>query len=316
MKPLISIIVPVYNVEKYLPRCLDSILLQTYSELEIILVDDGSTDLCGEICEAYALKDNRIKVIHKENGGIGSARNAGLEVYSGEFIMFVDSDDYISADAVEVLYERMISDDSDMAIGKHIDVYEDGSLNDSFCSWMQDDVLSQKEFLARMGEKNYYPVANCMKLYRQTVFEGVVYPNFTCGEDVWVFPQIVDKCKKISVVNKTLYFYFQRSNSLVHKKSEISKQEDLNAILNLVNYFWQRNISKSARKWYVIAVNKAFELENKRNCLKLFKQYFNPTVRKKLLKGESIKIRIKWISLYVPLIFSAVRCVKRILKRG
>ena len=124
MEPLISIIVPVYRVEQYLPKCLDSIMTQTYRNLEIILVDDGSPDRCGEICEAYVRKDNRILVVHQENAGLSAARNIGLEIFHGEYLMFVDSDDYLHQDAIRILYERMIADESDIAVGNAVCVDE------------------------------------------------------------------------------------------------------------------------------------------------------------------------------------------------
>ena len=112
--PLISVIVPVYKVEKYLDRCVESIVNQTYTNLEIILVDDGSPDNCPAMCDAWAEKDNRIKVIHKENGGLSSARNAGLDVYNGQLLMFVDSDDWVDDDIVSLMYESMLNNSTDM----------------------------------------------------------------------------------------------------------------------------------------------------------------------------------------------------------
>ena len=114
-QPLISIIVPVYKVENYLDRCVQSLVDQTWSNLEIILVDDGSPDNCGAMCDAWAARDNRIKVIHKENGGLSDARNAGMAIASGTYMGFVDSDDYISSDMYQLLYDRMAADGSDIA---------------------------------------------------------------------------------------------------------------------------------------------------------------------------------------------------------
>ena len=149
MFALVSVIIPVYKVEKYLDRCVESIVNQTYKNLEIILVDDGSPDNCPRICDAWAEKDDRIKVIHKENAGMGMARNSGLETATGEYLMFVDSDDYLSENAVEVLYERMVVDGSDMAVGKHADVYDDGTINDTFCRWMENSLKKHRNFCRR-----------------------------------------------------------------------------------------------------------------------------------------------------------------------
>lgn len=126
MDPLISVLVPVYNVEKYLPRCLDSVVTQTYANLEIILVDDGSTDDSGAICDAYAKEDCRVRVIHTVNRGVAAARNRLLDEAKGEYIMFVDSDDYVNTEAIRVLYDRLVLDGSEMAVGQTAFVYEDG----------------------------------------------------------------------------------------------------------------------------------------------------------------------------------------------
>lgn len=139
MKPLISIIVPVYKVEEYLCRCIDSLITQTYKYIELILVDDGSPDKCGDICEEYALKDSRIKVIHKKNGGLSDARNVALPIINGDYISFVDSDDWVSPYYIENLYNAIIKDESDLAISWFENVSEDkpiqsnaGNLLDSY----------------------------------------------------------------------------------------------------------------------------------------------------------------------------------------
>lgn len=128
MNPLISVIVPIYNVEKYLARCVDSIVNQTYKNLEIILVDDGSPDRCPKMCDDYAEKDSRIKVVHKKNGGLSDARNAGMAVATGEYISFIDSDDYVSDDFFECLLDVMNKENSDIAECSVVKLYEDGHL--------------------------------------------------------------------------------------------------------------------------------------------------------------------------------------------
>ena len=127
--PLISVIVPIYNVEKYLDRCVDSIINQTYKNLEIILVDDGSPDNCPQMCDDYAKKDSRIKVVHKENGGLSDARNVGMEVATGEYVSFIDSDDYISLDFYETLLETIVDNDSDIVECGVVKFYEDNSFD-------------------------------------------------------------------------------------------------------------------------------------------------------------------------------------------
>ena len=148
MEDLISVVVPIYNVENYIKKCVDSILSQTYKNLEIILVDDGSPDNCPQICDEYAQKDNRIKVIHKENGGLSDARNAGIDISKGKFITFIDSDDYIEKDYVEVLYNSIKENASDMAIGSHKAIYDNGTILNKETG--EKSVLDSKNVLERI----------------------------------------------------------------------------------------------------------------------------------------------------------------------
>ena len=130
MDSLISVIVPIYNVEKYLERCVESIINQTYKNLEIILVDDGSPDNCPQMCDDYAKKDSRIKVVHKKNGGLSDARNAGMKVATGEYVSFIDSDDYISLDFYETLLETIVDNDSDIVECSVVKFYENGKFDE------------------------------------------------------------------------------------------------------------------------------------------------------------------------------------------
>ena len=144
MPPLISIIIPVYNVEKYLDKCINSVLMQTYKNIEILLINDGSTDSSGQICESYAKKDSRIKVIHKENGGLSDARNVGIEHSTGSYIMFVDSDDYIDCNMASVLYNLLNSTNSDMAICNCTKVDEEYNMLTTPSSVTDEIILGKK----------------------------------------------------------------------------------------------------------------------------------------------------------------------------
>lgn len=315
MEHLISIIIPVYNVEKFLARCIDSVLAQSYTNLEIILVDDGSPDNCGNICDDYARKDRRIRVIHKNNEGLGLARNSGMAICTGEYIMFLDSDDYLATDAVQVLYNRILSDDSDLAVGKHTDVYDDGTTNGWFCSWMEDAVLSADEVFAKLGEKNYISVIACAKLYKRFLWESVVYPDHKCSEDLWVHPAIIEKCQKISIVNKTIYYYYQRHDSILHVMSEQAKQDDIRAALHLVAYLWERGFEKSARRWYSIGIAKALNMKNKQEAKALFQQYILPEERKALLSGQTLTTKLKWLCIHAPWLHYIIKSIKYLIGR-
>ena len=295
---MVSIIVPIYKVEKYLRRCLDSIVNQTYSDLEIILVDDGSPDSCGSICDEYAKQDPRIIVIHKENEGLGYARNSGLDICSGEYIMFVDSDDYLNENAVRILLDRMLQDGSDLAVGKHIDVYEDESVNESFWIFKTNCVMTPKDVF--LTERNFFPVCAWAKLYKREIFDRVRYTSISIGEDLWVFPFVVEQCGKISIETSTIYYYFQRSNSLMRQidtKSCIARTE---ARLHMSDYLYKHKYFEGASFYFSSAVNSAFVLKKRSDRFCMFKKYFDKETRKLLLKGVGKKAKIKWYLMHIP----------------
>lgn len=309
MEALISVIIPVYNIESSLPRCIDSVLNQTYSNLEIILVDDGSTDSSGEICDNYAKKDNRIIVIHKENGGISTARNAGLERVTGEYIMLLDSDDFIPIYAIEKMYTRIMADDSDMVMGKHVDWYEDGKEDGAFCEWFNDGIIAKDEVFKKMGTDNYYPVSVWGKLYKKCMFDGIEFPSLRCGEDLWVFCSIIKKCEKISILDEKIYYYYQRSDSVTHKKSEKIKYDELVASLYAANFLYNNSYKSSAIYWYQRSIFKAIHYEDKKSALKIFEQYFNKSERKEILRKCRWITKVKWIALRSPVLYKLFKLV-------
>lgn len=229
----ISVIIPVYKVEKYLRKCVDSVLAQTYTNLEIILVDDGSPDRCGEICDEYARIDSRIKVIHKENGGLSDARNAGIEAATGEYIAFVDSDDYISPYMYEKLYNAIIKADADMSICNFLYVDESGNeiynnsnppIKDELTNGI--DVLSKKI----IEEKSWYWIVTVTKLYKKSLFEKLRFPINKYHEDEFVFHKILLLCNKIACIPDILYYYVQRSNSIMNTGYSIHSLDACEAI--------------------------------------------------------------------------------------
>ena len=311
MEALISIIIPIYKVEKYLERCIDSVLAQTYQNLEIILVDDGSPDMCGLICDRYAQMDNRIKVIHKENAGLGMARNSGLDICTGEFIMFVDSDDWIGADAVQVLYYRLLQDDSDMAIGKHTDIWEDGRKNGAFCAWMKDGVIETEDMIASIRGSQYLSVSAWGKLYKKELFETLRYSTLKCAEDLMLYPLILDRCERISVVAQEVYYYFQRNDSIVHQKSEQAKKDELIALIHFSKYLWQKNAYYGALHWYLRSIGQIYTLDDRKWGISLFKENFDALMEKKLIKNAGWKYRLKRMALHFPVLFDIYRWTKK-----
>ena len=212
---MISVIIPVYKVEKYLDKCVESVVGQTYSDLEIILVDDGSPDGCSAMCDAWAEKDGRIKVIHKPNGGLSSARNAGLVKASGEYVFFLDSDDTISANCIELLADAVRRDNSDICIANVARIDENGKpikalLFDSDMLLSKDDVF---EDIAQKGLFAY--VISCGRLYRRNLFDGISFPEGRLNEDAFVYYRLFDRCSCISVRKDAVYFYLSRQGSIM-----------------------------------------------------------------------------------------------------
>lgn len=209
MEPLISVIVPVYNVEPYLRKCVDSILNQTYRNLEVILVDDGSPDVCPAICDEYAAMDNRVRVIHKENGGLSDARNVGMETASGEYLTFVDSDDLLPIEAVETMMNIAIAERADLVIGgynRFADVPEgSGNVETSVQRWTPVEAM---EDMLRNG------CASWARLYRRELHQSIQFPVGEINEDEAIVLPLLEKCGTIAVTNAVVYHYRCRPESI------------------------------------------------------------------------------------------------------
>lgn len=207
----ISIIVPVYKVEKYLRKCVDSILAQTFTDFEVILVDDGSPDNSGMICDEYAEKDSRVRVVHKENGGLSSARNAGIEIAKGKYLGFIDSDDYIEDDMYELLYNNILKENADMSICGIYDVYEGKEpkiLPEAY------QVLNKVEAMELVLEAQLFSVHAVNKLYKKELFKELRYPENIITEDAAVILDILEKTTKVVADSHQKYYYFHRENSI------------------------------------------------------------------------------------------------------
>lgn len=213
IKNKISIIVPCYNVEQYLPKCIDSIINQTYKNLEILLVDDGSPDRCGEICDEYAKKDTRIKVIHKKNGGLADARNVALDVMTGEYVVCVDSDDYISPTHIEGLYHLIEKHGADVSVNTFCSFYEGSSPNPSPKS-TKDWVLDGLHATEMMFYQEHFDNTAWGKMYKASLFDGIRYPKGLLFEDLPTTYRLLLKANKVVFNDEQSYFYLLRSNSI------------------------------------------------------------------------------------------------------
>lgn len=220
---LISVIVPVYNVEKYIRRCVDSILSQTYSKIEIILVDDGSTDSSGIICDQYADENENVAVIHKKNGGLSSARNAGLDVANGKYIGFVDSDDWIKNTMYSNLLLGLINTGSQCSTCGVL--ISDGIHSKKYDSIGNKKIFSRNDAIIEILMERNIDVSACNKLYQANLFNGIRYPVGENNEDAAIILDILDRITSIVHVGTDEYFYFQRANSI---SNTISKNNLIN----------------------------------------------------------------------------------------
>ena len=231
---LISIIIPVYNSEKYLEKCLNSIINQTYKELDIILIDNGSTDSSNEICKEYQKRDERIKLITVENKGVSDARNKGLDIAEGEYISFVDSDDTIEPNFIQSLYETCKKNNADISV-ININYKYSNHINRPLN--METQVISNKEFYRQLTEGIKGFVAN--KLYKKEVISNIRFDTgITICEDLLFNVEIAKNVKKISILNEYLYNYYQNPNSAHNsnnRQSNIKKIEAYNRILKIIS---------------------------------------------------------------------------------
>lgn len=200
--PLVSVVVPIYNVELYLKECVDSILSQTYKNIEVILVDDESPDLCGKICDDYAAMDGRIKVVHKKNGGLSDARNAGMKVATGDLITFVDSDDYISKDFVKILFEAMSENNSDIAIANMKRTSRRDDKN-TVIDWKVSSYKNE-DALIRMLYGTPFGTSACGKLFKRSLFTGVEFPYGKFSEDLFTIYKTILKSENVTYVGSWL----------------------------------------------------------------------------------------------------------------
>lgn len=238
---LISIIIPVYKVEEYLEKCIESVLKQTYTNLQIILVDDGSPDNCGKICDEYAKKDPRIEVIHKVNGGLSDARNVGIAKAKGKYIGFVDSDDYIKEDMYEILINVIKEYDADVSICNLYDVIDGKEYIRNNENGIQE--YSRLEILKEvLLDKNIQSYA-WNKLYKKELFDEIKYPIGKKYEDIGTTFYVFEKCNKIVVTSKPEYYYLKRSDSLVNNVTESTVLDYTDIIIQRYLYT-QKNIEE------------------------------------------------------------------------
>lgn len=242
---MISVIVPIYNVEKYLSKCIESILSQTYKDLEIILVNDGSIDNSGKVCEEYKKKDRRIKVIHKENGGLSDARNVGIEISKGEYIAFIDSDDWIDEEYIEVLYKLLIENNADISICSFTKVYNEDVVNiRGLTKEYKESICSGLESLKNLNtDKHTEYIVAWNKLYRRNMFKDLRFPKGKIHEDEFLVPILLHRANSIVYTSRKLVYYRQRNDSITGVGFTLKKLDYLEALENRINYYKSKKIN-------------------------------------------------------------------------
>jgi glycosyltransferase involved in cell wall biosynthesis len=234
MKDKISVVIPMYNASKYLKKCIDNVINQKYSNLEIILVDDGSTDNCLEICNKYSKIDDRIVVIHKENGGLSSARNAGIEKATGKYITFIDSDDVVEKDYINILYDGIKKYKTKMCIGGLKTVYENGKVVDN--SLKKTYKLSKMETFKKMLYTDGVSISAWSKLYDISLFKNVEYTVGRLFEDTSTTYKLIDQCDNISISDYPIYNYYIRKLSITSSKFNIKKLDWIISAIEMTSY--------------------------------------------------------------------------------
>ena len=248
----ISVIVPVYNVEQYLERCVDSIINQTYTNLEIILVNDGSTDNSGKLCDELAKKDERIRVIHKENGGLSDARNRGIDEAESDLVGFIDSDDYIDSDMYEVLLKNLNDTDADLSMCALYDVYN--NTPEAQVTNKETWKLSSEQAIRMVMEAKILSVTAVNKLYRKSLFTDLKFEVGKIAEDAFIMIKLLDKCEKIVATNEKKYYYVHRENSITTQKFStkflnVIEAYEQNSNIILEKYPKLKDVAQTRMNW-------------------------------------------------------------------
>ena len=243
---MISVVIPIYNVEKYIDKCINSVLNQSYRNLEIILVDDGSPDRCGEICDNYAKNDARIKVIHKENGGLSDARNKGIECANGKYIAFIDSDDFIHPQMFEILYHNIVLEDADISVCNFLEV-QDG--DDTTVPYLNIRNIDREVYIGSyiMEQLEYHNISTVVawnKIYRMELFQEIRYPKGKLHEDEFVIHRILHCCRKSVYTTEKLYYYLQRKGSITDTVKWNVVADGIDAYFDRVKFLSQHGYVK------------------------------------------------------------------------
>lgn len=259
---LVSIIIPVYKVEKYLDQCVQSVVDQTYQKLQIILIDDGSPDNCPQKCDEWAKNDSRIEVIHKKNGGLSDARNAGLRKAKGEYIFFIDSDDWIKKDTINILVNAINENHCDMVIYRFAEFYRNDDIKLSPAFEREQLIVNKKKYLSQILEDKVVTSHVWRRLYKKSKISPNIFPVGKNFEDIYTAPEFVKNCTHILEINYVGYYYRQNKNGIVKNYNLKSCEDHFIAIKNakkeinkLEPSLQQKSRIMSVEKYFVILRN-------------------------------------------------------------
>lgn len=309
---MISIIIPIYNAEKYLEYCLESIKKQNYLDYEVLMIDDGSTDNSKNICKKYQLNDKKFRLIEKENGGSASARNLGLLNAQGDYIAFVDADDYIEYNYLSKLYHLIKKYNADIAQCSFKKVFQYESCNKNESGY-KINIYSNKEVLEKFCEKQEYLSIAVLwnKLYKKELFQDLEFPVNKGIDDEYLICNIIDKAKNIVITNEILYYYYMSENSQMRSKPSLKQLDCIEAIEKQLDFFlcqgyedlynkllyryyrciiWGyfyvkeffpeekeilSNLNKKRKKWYIVLFNKKISMIDK---IEIIVKYYFPNI--------------------------------------
>ena len=302
MKSVISVIIPVYKVEEYLDQCVQSLIKQSYTNLEIILVDDGSPDHCPQICDDWAMQDSRIKVIHKANGGLSDARNAGLDICTGDYIAFVDSDDWIKPEMYQVMINAIEKEKADICACNIISCYPDKEV-----CWggKCNKTGGSEDMLALLYSDSEFPTCAWNKLYKKELWEDFRFPVGKICEDAFTTYLLLHKADKIVQITDALYCYRIRSNSIMTSAFSHKTMDEEEAWR--VNYEFIREyypqLYRKAFSFYLQSVNDLIhriDVASQRNLFKKEYDYLHRIMKENLFfmmfqSTVSFKYRIKYL---------------------
>lgn len=233
-EPLVSVIIPVYNVENYISQCIESVINQSYINLEIIIVIDGSTDKSGEICESYERKDTRIRIIWQHNQGLSSARNKGILSSNGELICFVDSDDFIKKEMIERMVEAKTKNEAQMVVAGIIRYYNDKESYEQ--SIGIEKTFTTTEILKSILTEDLIGNYSCNKMVERSLFCNILFPEKKVYEDVYTMYKVISKCERIHVLSESFYYYRQRSDSITHIPSPKAFDDQLEGFISQADW--------------------------------------------------------------------------------